>query len=63
MAHHKEGTCSEERLMPADPKRVQAAFVAAVEYQEAADRAHTLEHECLGDVEFWEGPDRLGNRT
>ena len=49
--------------MPADPKRVQAAFVAAVEYQEAADRAHTLEHECLGDVEFWEGPDRLGNRT
>ena len=32
--------------MPIDPKRVQAVFLMAVEYQGAGDRAAVLDREC-----------------
>ena len=38
--------------MPPDPKRVQAVFLAAVEYPEPADRAAVLDAECSGDEEL-----------
>jgi hypothetical protein len=38
--------------MPPDPKRVQAVFLAAVEYPEPADRAAVLDAECSGDAEL-----------
>src|SRR5271155_5541776 len=38
--------------MPVDPKRVQAVFLAAVEYQNPADRAAVLDRECATNVEL-----------
>jgi hypothetical protein len=38
--------------MPPDPKRVQAVFLAAVEFREPADRAAVLDAECSGDAEL-----------
>jgi hypothetical protein len=38
--------------MPPDPKRVQAVFLAAVEYPDPADRAAVLGAECAGDAEL-----------
>jgi WD40 repeat protein/serine/threonine protein kinase/tetratricopeptide (TPR) repeat protein len=38
--------------MPLDPKRVQAVFLAAVEYHEPAARAAVLDAECSGDSEL-----------
>jgi hypothetical protein len=38
--------------MPVDPKRVQAIFLAAIDYQNAADRAAILDRECASDVEL-----------
>src|SRR5262245_27864730 len=41
-----------EHPMPVDPKRVQAVFLAAVEYQDPADRSAFLDRECATDVEL-----------
>jgi eukaryotic-like serine/threonine-protein kinase len=38
--------------MPVDPKRVQAVFLMAVEYQGAGDRAAVLDRECATDLEL-----------
>ena len=38
--------------MPADTKRVQAVFLAAVECQAPGDRAAVLDRECMGDTEL-----------
>ena len=38
--------------MPIDPKRVQAVFLMAVEYQGAGDRAAVLDRECATDLEL-----------
>ena len=38
--------------MPVDPNRVQAVFLAAVDYQDPADRATILDRECATDVEL-----------
>jgi tetratricopeptide (TPR) repeat protein len=38
--------------MPPDPKRVQAVFLAALEYDKPADRAAVLDAECSGDAEL-----------
>jgi WD40 repeat protein len=38
--------------MPPDPKRVQAVFLAAVEYDDPVDRATVLDAECWGDAEL-----------
>src|SRR4051812_27353813 len=38
--------------MPLDPKRVQAVFGAAIEYDAAADRAAVLDRECSTDAEL-----------
>ena len=38
--------------MPVNPKRVQTIFLAAVQYQNPADRAIILDRECATDVEL-----------
>jgi hypothetical protein len=38
--------------MAPDPKRVQAVFLASVEYREPAARAALLDAECSGDAEL-----------
>ncbi len=38
--------------MPVDPNRVQAIFLAAVEYSTPADRAVILDRECSTDQEL-----------
>ena len=55
--------------MPADPKRVQAVFLLAVEHQSAAERVAVLDRECATDLELRQrvlallrsndGPDRF----
>jgi hypothetical protein len=45
--------------MPADPKRVQAVFLAAVEFQDPADRAALLERECSADSALRQRVDAL----
>jgi hypothetical protein len=38
--------------MPLNPRRVQAVFLEAADYHEAADRAAILNRECWGDLEL-----------
>ena len=38
--------------MPVDPRRVQAIFLAAVEYREPTERSAVLDRECAGDQEL-----------
>jgi hypothetical protein len=38
--------------MPVNPKRVQAVFLAAVEYPNPADRAAVPDRECATDLEL-----------
>jgi hypothetical protein len=38
--------------MPLDPKRVQAVFLEAADYQDPADRATILDRECSGDPDM-----------
>ena len=38
--------------MPLNPKRVQAVFLEAADYDDLADRAAVLDRECMGDTEL-----------
>src|SRR4051812_15341553 len=41
-----------ESFMPIDAKRVQSAFLAVIQFTDAAERAAELQRECGGDAEL-----------